>query len=230
MNLPDSLSAEHAAASVSVTGKRPSRLRFGLAVECLVGIAILVGAIRAVQSGRERSELRTEYQRLVRKVGELAISDTTKVWVSALETGDPMHFAWRVYLPANHHFRVRHQGGSSSSNRPDSAEFVARVRFRMSDSGHLQVYGHYGSGSHLGSRGSGEVAQFIQQHWERFQIEQLGSEGAVSLEPTDSATLLRITVPDDLQAEMRELLSPHASSEFVPEYFAVHLGPSRSNP
>ncbi len=227
-NEPPAGKDDASAATGHAVGAR--RFRPGAVLEWLVGLAIIIGGVMAVRSGSERSQLRAEHRRLIGTVGELPIADPEKVWFVALETGDPLHFAWRVYLPANYHFRIRHDNGSSSSWRSDPAEFVARIRFRVSDTGTLQVYGDYGSGSSLASRGDGKVSHFVQQHWDRLEVEQLGSKDAVSVDPADSATLLRIRMPEDLQSEAAAVFPPYLQSEFIPTFYSVTLGPVGSPP
>lgn len=100
----------------------------------------------------------------------------------------------------------------------------------MSDNDSLQVYGQYGSGSSLSSRGDGAIARFIHRHWDRLKVEQLGGESAVSIEPADAATLLRLQLPEDLQADAAAIFPQHLQSEFIPTYFNVTLGPGRSAP
>jgi hypothetical protein len=62
-------------------------------------IAALIGGTLAWQTGRERSRLSEKYDEPARVTGDLPIADASKVHVRALDTGDPMHFAWRVYYP-----------------------------------------------------------------------------------------------------------------------------------
>lgn len=231
MSLPPDLPAENDGAVASSLVSGPRRCRLVTVLEGLIGLAILVGGVLAVRSGGQRSELRREYQRLTKLVGELPVSDPGKVWIKALDTGDSMHFAWRVYLPANYHLQISHDGsGWLSSQRSAPAEFVARVRFRMTDDHRLQVYEHYDSSSGLLSRGDGEVAKFIHQHWDRLKVEQLGTENAVSIEPANTVTLLRLQMPEELQAEAAAIFPRHLQSEFIPTYFHITLGPSSATP
>ncbi len=97
-------------------------------VDGLLLIVVFIGGYLAWQTGLERGRLAQHYQKLVRVAGSLVVSDPSKIYVQALETGDPMHFAWRVFLPANYteNWRSsRESAGSRTSPKP--SEFIARV-------------------------------------------------------------------------------------------------------
>src|SRR6185436_11697936 len=67
----------------------------------LILVAVL-GGLLAWQSGRERGRLQAECARLLAITGDLSIDDPSKVYIRALDTREPLHFAWRVYLPPNY--------------------------------------------------------------------------------------------------------------------------------
>ena len=106
---------------------------------CLLALT-LTGLYFVWQSGQQRSAARAEYERLVRLTGDLPITDVSKIHALALETGESLHFAWRVYLPPNCRIMVKHNGGSSSLFRSNPQHLIARVRFREQPPGRLQVY------------------------------------------------------------------------------------------
>jgi hypothetical protein len=62
------------------------------------------------------------------------------------------------------------------------------------------------------------------------RVEQLGSKDIATIDPDGSATLLRLTIPDDLQAEARKTLSPHSQGEFNPTLFTLEIGPKKPKP
>ena len=72
------------------------------AIDLVLLVVIAAGGVAALQTGRERSRLESTYERLHRKTGDLPIGDPAWVHVRAIETGDPLHFAWRVYFPSNY--------------------------------------------------------------------------------------------------------------------------------
>lgn len=184
----------------------------GPVVQWTIVAGIVVGAVSTFRSGRERNELRAEYRRLAAKVGELDVEDPEKVWLVALDTGDPMHFAWRVYLPANYRLKVRHPSGWGSSWGSDPKEFIARVRFRDEDDDAISVYKNFGSGSSRGRYAHGDAAAFVRKHREAFEIEQLGRDGPVSLDPDEPAELLRIRLPAELKEQAEAELPAHSAS------------------
>src|SRR5688572_20693291 len=90
----------------------------------------LIGAFLVVHSLRQRNILHNEQDRLARLTGSLRLSDPSQAHVLALETGEPLHFAWRVYLPPRCRFSVKHLGSSGVSFHSDAQHFIARARFR----------------------------------------------------------------------------------------------------
>src|SRR5262249_53145162 len=114
-------------------------------LDLLLLLTILPGGFLAWQTGRERGRLEDRYERMVKIAGDLPIADPTKVFIRAVDTGEPLHLAWRVYLPPNYTLIVRNRtgdgsSGSSTSWSLNSAEFIARVRFRKDERGLMSVY------------------------------------------------------------------------------------------
>ena len=162
--------------------------------------------------------------------GDLPISDVSKVHVRALETGERLHFAWRVYLPANYRAVVWNASGSSSSWHSDSCQFIARVRLRENEQGMLQAYTRFSGGSSCMGLGDSMLAELLHDHWDKIQVEQLGASGLAVIAPGQSAVLLRLTLPDELQQASREKLRPGMHDHFVPILFELHLGPEATKP
>ena len=94
-------------------------------------IVVLIGGVLTWQTGRERSRLTARHGRLAKLAGDLRIADPSKVYVLALDTGEPLHFAWRMYFPPNYKLSLlsRHSGVSVfGTSRP--SEFIgARCAF-----------------------------------------------------------------------------------------------------
>src|SRR6478609_5418149 len=111
------------------------------AIDLILIAAIAVGGFYAWRSGSERMRLRATQERLARKAGDLALNDPTRAHFLALPTGEPLHFAWRVYFPAGSSITILDRNGGSSSLGIGSAEqFIARVRIREDDNGQLFLY------------------------------------------------------------------------------------------
>jgi hypothetical protein len=114
-----------------------------------------VGAFLAIQAGREHRQLRAEHRVLKAEVGLVSVGDPTKLHVAAIETGDPLDFAWQVYLPAKFELRWKAQfgGGASSGSHgggnTDPFYDLLRVRIRETAEGRPQVWFKHRSGSSL---------------------------------------------------------------------------------
>jgi hypothetical protein len=193
--------------------------------DCLLVVIVLVGAIMAWQTGRERLRLTKWHARLARITGDLPIVDATKVHALALNTGDPLHFAWRVYLPPNYSYRLRSVAMVSSPGSAKPAEFIARVRLRPGQDGDLDVYTHFGNASSRSSLGNNPLAELLHNRWDKIKVEQLGAPELAVINADQSAVLLKLTLPDDLQSEARKKLSSSQQKQFVPVLFELSLGP-----
>jgi hypothetical protein len=198
-------------------------------LDLLLLLAILPGAFLAWQTGRERGRLEGRYGRMVRIAGDLPIDDPTKVYIRSLDTGEPLHYAWRIYLPPNYTLKVRKRSGNGSSGESsswsrDSQEFIARVRFRKDEQGLMNVYTHFHNASSMGGVGDHAVTELLTAHLHEIRVEQLGSSGVVVVEPDRSAVLLRMSLPDELDGEAREGQSPQGSKP-DPVLFEMEFGP-----
>jgi hypothetical protein len=201
------------------------------ALDLFLLIVVAIGGALAWQTGRERSRLSGEHARLARITGDLPIADASQVHVQALDTGEPLHFAWRVYFPPNYRQTLRNSnGGEGTSWSSSSTEFIARVVFRQDEQGLLQVYTHFSGGSSRSGLGDKALAELLRGRWDKIRVEQLGAPDLAALGPNQPAVLLRLTLPDDLQAEARKKLPPHTQKRFVPVLFELDLGPKASKP
>jgi hypothetical protein len=200
-------------------------------LDLLLLIALVVGGFLAWQTGRERSRLSHRYDMLVRKAGNSPVSDPSKVCIRAIDTGEPLHFAWHIYFPPNYTQTLQTSaGGGMTSWGASSSEFIGRVRFREDEQGDLRVYTHFGGGSGMMSFGNAGLAKLIRGRGRKIRVEQVGAEGPVTLDPSQSAVMLRLSLPEDMQAEARELLAPHDQKRFIPVLFELDLGTPASNP
>jgi hypothetical protein len=86
----------------------PAQSRWTSAV-LLISIAVLtlllvISGFEAVSLHRERAQLR-----LI--AGHLDIKDPTKIYAVRIDTKDPYQWAWRIYLPENHQYRIQEYTG-----------------------------------------------------------------------------------------------------------------------
>ncbi len=195
-------------------------------LDLILILAILTGAYRSWQSSQERERLKDTHERLARIIGILPIEDPSKVHVLALETGDPMHFAWRIYLPPHCPFHVRdNNGSSSSSSSTDSTDFIARLRFRETEEGRLEIHKHMKNTSSRSAMGNPSLTNLLHDRWDQLQVEQLGAPDIAVLDPDEPALLLRLSLPDDLAAQARTTLDAREQKRYIPVIYALHLGP-----
>ncbi len=194
-------------------------------LDLILIVLILVGGYRSWQSSQERNRLRDTHERLARISGVLPITDPSRVHVVALKTGDPMHFAWRFYVPEKYNFRVADNQGSSSSWSSDASEFIARVRFRVDDQGRLEIHEHMKGSSGRSTMGNKELTRLLHGRWDQLQVEQLGAAEMAVLDADESAVLLRLTLPDNLAAEARKTLDTYEQKRYIPVFFELKLGP-----
>jgi len=201
-------------------------------VELVLIAAIAVGGYLAWRTGRERGRLQRTFDRLARKAGDLEVGDPNQVHLRAFPTGEPLHFAWRVYLPARYPARVRVRAGQSSSDtsgsRGQPMEFIARVRFREDENGVLNVYWKFAGYGIREAVGDRAFATLLRGRWDEVAVEQLGADGLVGLDADRSVTLLRLRLPADLQESARTARSPDLRKELVPVFFEFQLGPPAS--
>jgi hypothetical protein len=201
------------------------------AFELVLIVALAVGALFAWRTGQERSRLQAEYGRIVRAVGDIGVGDPSRVHLVAIDTGEPLHFAWRVHVPAGVGLdaRGRSGGGSTSWGGPSSwslhaQELFARVRLRE-DGGQIQVYSLFAGGSSLATAADPELTAFLRGKAGRLRVEQVGRDGVVALEPKQPAVLLRLTLPDDLMDEARRALPPEVAGRLAPTLYELELTP-----
>lgn len=150
------------------------------AIDLILLLAILVGGALAWTSGRERAKLTKEYTRLARTAG-----DPAKVHLVALDTGEPLHFAWRVYYPANYRAVLTNSlGVQSSSSTSNPTEAILRLRFFENDRGLLEVYVKGAQGRSQGTLGDGSLAGLLRAVGARSMSNRSGRRMPSSSSPT----------------------------------------------
>ena len=188
-------------------------------------IAILVGGVLAWQTGRERSRLTDRHERLAKTAGELPITDPSKVYCRSLDTGEPLHFAWRLLpaeLPEAHRQRRRRTQhvGVQSAIRIHRPRAVSRGR-----PGRHASLNHFGDGSSRSTVWDKELTEFLRSRWDKVRIEQLGKPDVTVLGPDQPAVILRLTLPEELPEETLKSLSDRNQKRLVAELYELHIGP-----
>ena len=193
-------------------------------VNALLWVVIVAGAICLWRSNSEHIRLQAEADRLEALTGDLVPADPTQVYVRAIETEDPLDFAWRVYFPPGYPLHVRQRNGSSSSSGNSNAiHGIARVCLREVD-GVMQTYHRLPNSAGLSSINP-ELQQFLRGRWDRLEVEQLGKERLEQLDPKSEFVFIRLTLPEDLQKEAESKLRKGMRSEFTPSVFEIRVGP-----
>jgi hypothetical protein len=197
------------------------------AFELTLLLLVLVGGVLAWKSDRERARLGETYRRLTRITGELPIGDPTKVHLRALETGEPLHYAWRIYYPPGYN-QLLVLGNESQSTNVLTApgEFIIRLKFKEGDDGRLAYYAHL-PGSTTWHYGDKPLADFLRGRWDQILVEQMGSDGVVALDPNKPDVLLRLSLPGPLLDEARRDLNPATLNQLVPELLHLNIGPPK---
>ncbi len=196
------------------------------APDLVLAVIIAIGSFFAWQTGWERYKLSKTVERLSAKTGDLLIADPSMVYVQALPTGEPLHFAWRVYLPANYKLNLREgSGGQTSSSSTSPSDFIARVRFREYESGDLHVYTRFEGGSSRSNLGDKTLARLLHNRWDKLQIKQLGADEVAVFAPNHAVTLLQLTLSEEMRQEARKTLAPDLQETYVPDLFKMELGP-----
>jgi len=195
-------------------------------LDALLILLIVVGGYYVWQSGSERGRLQAEHERLKALTGELVPVDPTKIYLRALETGDPLDFAWRVYLPPNYRLNVSHtRGGSSSSSNSEAVSAIFRVRLRKVD-GRWLSYHRFAGGSGLSSLNP-EVAEFLDNHPDQLLVEQFGKERTEEIDPASEFMLIMATMPQEPGASEKDSKGK-PSREKEPVIY-VKIGPPSRN-
>lgn len=194
-------------------------------------VGILLGGLLAWQSGQERTRLQAEYRRLSAITGELAVDDPAKVSFRAIDTGEPLHFAWRVYVPPNYRQIITSSAGNASESwSANSQQFIARVRFRLDEQGDLRVYSRFSGGSSYATLGDRRLGELLKGGWNNIEAKQLGEGEVESLAVGQSAVLLRLKLPPEMQEAAKQNLPADMQEAFVPVLYELTLGPRPAKP
>jgi hypothetical protein len=199
-------------------------------IDLILLAVVLAGGVLAWQAGRERARLAAHHGRLVAAAGELPADDPSLIYLKALDTGDPLHFAWRVHLPAKTNLEIRSRTGGgwsrSSWSGSDPMDFIARVRFREDEQGMVNVYTKFANGSSRSGIGGPGLARLLRERSRELKVEQVGKPGVAMLDPKvmKPTALLRVALPESL----RDTPLQDLPAQFFPNLFELTVGPPGS--
>jgi hypothetical protein len=188
-------------------------------------LAALYGAYLAVREEQLRRELSAQHRVLANEVGYLDLTDPDKVHVVALPSEDPLHFRWRIHLPANYEvmWQTSKWGEDGSSSTGAAENFIAQVRFRKNESGHVMVFRDMKIGG-VGPLGGRELQTFLSEKWDQIERVQLGVDGSVVVEAHEVATLLQLRMPEAMASEAESVLPETWGRNYVPVLYEVGFG------
>jgi hypothetical protein len=171
-------------------------LRF---VNSLLLLIVLVGACLSIRAGLEYQRLRARHRSLMAEVGLLRVSDPNQIHLVAIDTGEPLHFAWQMYVPTGfaQQWQVQLGGGGSSTHISSSSsepQFdLVRVRIRKEPDGRAAVWVKHRGGSSYTTLPPREIEALERSQW---PIEQLGADGVAVVDGQEVATLVRLSDPE----------------------------------
>lgn len=177
-------------------------------INLALAIVAVCGGVMAIKQQRQIAQIQGEHQRLETIAGVMPISDEYKIHVLAIDTGDPLHFLWRVYLPAKTDMRWRLQtafgssGSNSHSGRQEPQQFYARVRLRKIGK-QLMLFRSAGSGSGSSTIGGPEAAISVERP-DLLQVEQLARNEVLVLDTDELIPLLQVQLRPEARQEIGE--------------------------
>ena len=196
-----------------------------LGMNVVLVFAALVGLSLAARETLLRKDLSREYGILAAEVGYLESTGEPGVQVIALPTKDPRHFRWRIFVPENETVVCK---TSVAWDRIVPMEgplsFIAHVRFRDGENGCLKAWWDVNRSSGITDMGGARLYEFLKGRWDEMEIEQLASDGRVTVQSGQLSSLLRISMPDQMRADAQKALSPQDLKWYVPELFHLQLG------
>ncbi|MCL4203010.1 MAG: hypothetical protein KJ000_10955 [Pirellulaceae bacterium] len=194
-------------------------------INIILVLAALYGAYLAVSEEQLRRELSVQHRTLAAETGYLDITDPDKVHVVALPSEDPLHFRWRIYLPANYEamWQTNNWGEDGNTSTGPAENFIAQVRFRENESGYVMVFRDMKIGG-VGSVGGPELQTLLSGKWDQIERVQLGANGPVVVEPDEVATLLQLRMPESMASEAESVLPEAWGRNYVPVVYEVRFG------
>ena len=196
-----------------------------LGMNVVLVFAALVGLSLAARETLLRKDLSREYGILAAEVGYLESTGEPGVQVIALPTKDPRHFRWRIFVPENETVVWENSVVWDRSEPMEGPlSFIAHVRFRDGENGCLKAWWDLERSWGTTDMGGSRLYEFLKGHWDEMEIEQLASDGRVTVQSGQLSSLLRISMPDQMREDAQKALSPQNLKWYVPELFQLQLG------
>ena len=196
-----------------------------LGINVVLVLAALLGLSLAARETLLKKDLSREYEILAAEVGYLESTGEPGVQVIALPTEDPRHFRWRIVVPENETFVCKTSvAWDRSVPMEGPVSFIAHVRFRDGENGCLKAWWDLKRSWGTTDMGGAQLYEFLNGRWDEMEIEQLASDGRVTVRSGQLSSLLRISMPDQMREDAQKVLSPQNLKWYVPELFHLQLG------
>lgn len=188
-------------------GNRRSRLTS--IVNCVLFVVFAVGAIVAFRSGTQSHQLTREYQQLMKRFGDLEVTDPDTIYIRAIQEDEPWSYAWRVYLPKSLDGNVSYALGESSTSESGFSgaerDFIARLSlYPVVQSDNIALYFRFAEGSSLSSFASTRFLNFLEANKDKLTIHQLATDHTVAIKRSELKVLFQIVMSDELAEEARQ--------------------------
>lgn len=102
------------------------------------------------------------------------------------------------------------------------------MRLREDSQGILNVFIKQAGGSSRSALGNRQLADLLRDRWEEVQVEQLACDDVVVIDADEIATLLRLTLSDDLKREADQKLDKRSAKRLQTALFGVRFGSDRA--
>ena len=94
----------------------------------------------------------------------------------------------------------------------------------------LRVYRRFSGGSNYSTLGDRHLGDLLKSGWDQIEAAQLGKDEVVSLAVGDSAVLLRLTLPPEMEEAAGQVLPAGLQQAFVPVLYELRLGRRAAKP
>lgn len=197
-------------------------------IEIVLIVIIAIGGAFLFPTLMKLYGMQREYNHLAQKMASLGVTDHTKVHIRAIDTGEPLHFAWQAYFPANYSFAYTTKSGNGSKASGAPVHTILRVRLREVD-GHLMIDKRFGGGTSRTTSGVPKLIEFLNEHpgaLQKLRVEQLAVDEMMVFDVSETHTLLKISLPPDLQAKAKEKFEKREYDQIVPTIEWIRFGPA----